>query len=127
MNFKNNETIYSQIADSVKKRIFSGALACGTRLPAIRDFAVLCQVNPNTIVRVYQLLADEGLIYTDSTNGKFVVNDRDYLRRKRAEYLRRRTGEFVAEVREAGMNEQEFLALAQQIFTQANGEDKQHE
>ena len=64
MNFKSNETIWSQIIEYVKKKIFSGAFACGQRLPAIRDFAVTCRVNPNTVVRVYAQLEEEGLIYT---------------------------------------------------------------
>ena len=33
----------------------------GARLPAIRDLALQCRVNPNTIVRVYAHLAEEGL------------------------------------------------------------------
>ncbi len=60
MNFKSNETIWSQIIEYVKKKIFSGAFACGQRLPAIRDFAVTCRVNPNTVVRVYAQLEEEG-------------------------------------------------------------------
>ena len=82
MNFKNNETIYSQIAEYVKKKIFSGEYACGARLPAIRDFAQICQVNPNTIVRVYLQLSEEGLIYTDSTNGKYVTLDAAFVKKR---------------------------------------------
>ena len=29
MNFRSNETIWSQIIEYVKKKIFSGAFACG--------------------------------------------------------------------------------------------------
>ena len=62
MYFKGNETIYSQIAEKIKKKIFSGEYPCGARLPAIRDLAVACQVNPNTVVRVYQQLSEEELV-----------------------------------------------------------------
>ena len=41
MYFKGNETIYSQIAEKIKKKIFSGEYPCGTRLPAIRDLCGL--------------------------------------------------------------------------------------
>ena len=37
MDFKSNETIYSQITEYLKKQIFSGSFACGTRL-SYEDF-----------------------------------------------------------------------------------------
>ena len=116
MNFKNNETIYSQIAEYVKKKIFSGESAPGARLPAIRDFAQTCQVNPNTIVRVYQELSEEKLIYTDSTSGKFVTTDAAYIRQKREEYLEGKAARLVTEAREAGMTEEEFFRLAGKLW-----------
>lgn len=121
MNFKNNETIYSQIAEYVKKKIFSGEYACGARLPAIRDFAQICQVNPNTIVRVYLQLSEEGLIYTDSTNGKYVTLDAAFVKKKREEFLEGKTERLVMEVKEAGMAEKEFLDLAGRIYRGEKG------
>lgn len=112
MYFKGNETIYSQIAEKIRKKIFSGEYACGARLPAIRDLAVACQVNPNTVVRVYQQLTDEGLIYTDGTNGKFVTPDAAFLGQKKREYLQGRAAQFAIEAKEAGLSEGEALALA---------------
>lgn len=118
MNFKNNETIYSQIAENVKKKIFSGEYGRGARLPAIREFAQICQVNPNTIVRVYLQLTQEKLIYTDSTNGKFVTEDAEYIRKKREEYLEEKARRLVTEVKETGMSEEEFLALAHRMYSE---------
>ena len=112
MYFKGNETIYSQIAEKIKKKIFSGEYPCGTRLPAIRDLAVACQVNPNTVVRVYQQLSEEGLIYTDGTSGKFVTPDAALLSQKKREYLRGRALQFASEAKEAGVSEGEALTLA---------------
>ena len=94
MNFKSNETIWSQIIEYVKKKIFSGAFA-------IRDFAGTCRVNPNTVVRVYAQLEEEGLIYTDGTNGKFVTADAAFIARRREEYLRAKAGAFAEEMRGA--------------------------
>ncbi len=112
MYFKGNETIYSQIAEKIKKKIFSGEYPCGARLPAIRDLAVACQVNPNTVVRVYQQLSEEGLIYTDGTSGKFVTPDTALLSQKKREYLRGRALQFAREAKEAGVSEGEALTLA---------------
>ncbi len=121
MDFKSNETIYSQIADHIKKRIFSGQAAPGSRLPAIRDLAKTCQVNPNTVVRVYQELTDEKLVYTDSTNGKFVTPDTAYIAAKREEFLRGKAGRLVEEARETGMGKAEFLRLAEKLWEEKGG------
>ena len=116
MNFKSNETIGSQIIEYVKKKIFSGAYACGSRLPAIRDFAVTCRVNPNTIVKVYAELAQERLIYTDSTNGKFVTTNAGFVAQKREEYLRGKAEAFAREAREAGGGAEDMLKLVGEAF-----------
>ena len=116
MNFRSNETIGSQIIEYVKKKIFSGAYACGSRLPAIREFALDCRVNPNTIVKVYAELSAEGLIYTDSTNGKFVTTDAAFVLRKREEFLREKAGEFAREVREAGGSAEDVTDLFVEAF-----------
>ena len=116
MNFKSNETIWSQIIEYVKKKIFSGAFACWQRLPAIRDFAVTCRVNPNTVVRVYAQLEEEGLIYTDGTNGKFVTADAAFIARRREEYLRAKAGAFAEEMRGAGVGKQELERLIREAL-----------
>lgn len=116
MNFKNNETIYTQIADHVRKRIFAGGYARGERLPAIRDFAMFCQVNPNTIVRVYQELTEEGLIYTDSTLGKFVTSDAAFIERKKQAYVADKTKQFVASIKESGVTKGQFMELVGLVF-----------
>lgn len=126
MYFKGNETIYSQIAERIRKKIFSGEYACGARLPAIRDLAVACQVNPNTVVRVYQQLSEEGLIYTDGTSGKFVTPDAALLQQKKREYLRGRALLFAREAKEAGISEGEALTLAAAALAEVFRADNVH-
>ena len=116
MDFKSNETIYSQITEYLKKQIFCGCFASGARLPAIRDLAVLCRVNPNTIVRVYAQLTEEKLIYTDSTNGKFVTSDGAFILQKKREFLKQKAEAFAKEVREAGLDGKEAVRMLGEIF-----------
>ena len=123
MDFKSNETIYSQIIEYVKKQIFSGSYKRGARLPAIRDLALQCRVNPNTIVRVYAHLAEEGLIYTDSTNGKFVTADRSLILQKKREFVEGKAAAFAREMREAGLGEEEAAKILRDVLQR--GEDEQ--
>ena len=112
MEFKSNQTILSQIVDYMKKEIFSGRYAPGQKIPPIREFAVFCSVNPNTVAKAYQALEDEKLIYTDSTLGKFLTTNKLFLKKKRDEYLEFEMAQFKEELKKCGVSEEEFLWLA---------------
>lgn len=114
MEFKSNQTIVSQIITYMKKEIFSGRLSPGHKIPTIREFAAYCSVNPNTITKAYAALEEENLIYTDSTLGKFVTQNVLYLKAKRMEYLREEMNRFKTELKECGVNEEEFLCLVKE-------------
>ena len=111
MDFKSNQTIVSQITTYMKKQIFSGKLPPGQKIAPIREFAAYCSVNPNTITKAYAALEEEKLIYTDSTLGKYVTTNRLYLKAKRLEYLQEEIRMFRQELRECGVNDEEFLRL----------------
>ncbi|MBQ8658742.1 MAG: GntR family transcriptional regulator [Clostridia bacterium] len=114
MEFKSNETIASQIVTYMKKEIFGGRYQAGQKIPPIREFAAFCSVNPNTVAKVYAILETEGLIYTDSTLGKFVNPNKEFLKKKRREYLQSEMAAFKEELKKCGVDEEEFLCLTKQ-------------
>lgn len=75
MNFNDNKPIYLQMADRIMEEMASGTLLPGARLPSVRDYAVLLQVNANTVMRTYTWLQDHGLIYNKRGIGFFVSQD----------------------------------------------------
>ena len=81
-----------------------------------------CRVNPNTIVRVYAALSEEGLIYTDSTNGKFVTMDRGYILQKKREFLEEKTKIFAKEMQDAGLNADEVTEILEKLFAEGKEE-----
>ena len=74
-NFDTERPIYIQIMDVIKNNIIRGEYLPGSKLPSVRELSTLFKVNPNTIVKSLYFLENEGLIYTDRTNGKFITND----------------------------------------------------
>lgn len=109
MEFKSNQTIVSQVIIYMKKQIFSGKLAPGQKIASIREFACYCSVNPNTVTKAYAVLEEEKLIYTDSTLGKFVTNNKAYIKSKRNEYVQEEIAKFKQELHECGVDDNEFL------------------
>ena len=48
MDYKANTPIYLQVIDDIKRRILTGEIKLGDKLPSTRELAVQYTVNPNT-------------------------------------------------------------------------------
>lgn len=71
MDFNNNQTIYLQIADYVCDHIQMGEYKEGDKIPSVRDLAVALEVSPNTVMRAYDHLQQQGIIFTKRGMGFF--------------------------------------------------------
>jgi GntR family transcriptional regulator len=72
MEFRDNEAIYVQIANSIGEKILLGKWQPEDKIPSVRDLAVEMQVNPNTVIRTYEFLEKQDIIYTKRGLGFFV-------------------------------------------------------
>ena len=68
--------IYVQLKDQILHAIETGALSPGAQLPGIRNLAESLVINPNTVVRVYHELEEEGAVEVRHGLGAFVANRR---------------------------------------------------
>lgn len=65
--------LYGQVAVTLRYRISSGALAPGTRLPALREASQLWGVNLHTVRKAYLQLQEAGMVEVRGTAGAFVA------------------------------------------------------
>jgi DNA-binding transcriptional regulator YhcF (GntR family) len=72
MDFKEQKVIYLQIADYVNDHILLGKWREEDKIPSVRDLAVELQVNPNTVMRAYDFLQQNGIIYNKRGLGNYV-------------------------------------------------------
>lgn len=72
VDFKKQKPIYLQIADSICERIMSGELPPDGRVPSVRDVAVDLCVNPNTVMRTFEYLQQNEIIFNRRGVGYFV-------------------------------------------------------
>lgn len=75
MEFRDNQTIYLQIADHFCENILLKKWAPGDRIPSVREIAVNIEVNPNTVMRTYNYLQEKGIIFNKRGIGYFVSDD----------------------------------------------------
>lgn len=72
MIFSNDKSIYLQMADRLCDEILAGTYQDDGRIPSVREYAVLLQVNTNTAVKAYEELARNEIIYNKRGLGYFV-------------------------------------------------------
>ena len=65
--------IYRQLKDRVVAMLLDGLLKPGDALPSVRQVAAEYQLNPITVSRAFQELADEGLVEKRRGLGMFVL------------------------------------------------------
>ncbi|MBQ1214411.1 MAG: GntR family transcriptional regulator [Tidjanibacter sp.] len=73
MEFNSNKPIWQHICNLVADRIILGLWREGDRIPSVRELAVESQVNPNTVMRAYDLLQRDGIIISQRGIGYFVA------------------------------------------------------
>lgn len=75
MEFNSNKSIYLQICDAICEQILIGTLKPDERIPSVREYGSEIGVNPNTIMRSYEKLTADGIIYNRRGIGYFISPD----------------------------------------------------
>ncbi|GHE23412.1 GntR family transcriptional regulator [Sphingobacterium griseoflavum] len=75
MDFNANKAIYLQIAEHVCEHIMLGTWKDEEKIPSVRDLAVQLEVNPNTVMRTYDLLQQKAIIANKRGIGFFLTPD----------------------------------------------------
>ncbi|MDP9078565.1 MAG: GntR family transcriptional regulator [Bacteroidota bacterium] len=86
MEFKDNEAIYMQIAAYVCDNILLDKWPPEQKIPSVRDLAIELEVNPNTVMRSYEFLQKQEVVYNKRGLGLFVAaNGYETVKRLRKE------------------------------------------
>ncbi|MBO7440907.1 MAG: GntR family transcriptional regulator, partial [Bacteroidales bacterium] len=112
MNFNNSDkAIYLQIADRICDEIISGKYKDDDRIPSVREYAVLLEVNTNTVVKAYDHLSREEVIYNKRGLGFFVVAGakRQILKIRREEFMKQTLPEVFRQMKLLGIGIEEVV------------------
>jgi DNA-binding transcriptional regulator YhcF (GntR family) len=110
MDFHGEKPIYLQIADVFCENILSGSLKADERIPSVREYGADIGVNPNTVMRVYEKLTADGIIYNKRGIGYFVSAD------ARDKILEAQRADFLGKEVPAIKRKMELLGLDAKIF-----------
>lgn len=113
--FDNERPIYVQLVEKIRLEIISGRLKLGERLPSVRELALIARVNPNTMQKALVELEDEGLVYTERTNGKFVTENKELIEKIKNELAKEKVNNYLKDMKNIGITYEEALKYLQEL------------
>ena len=113
MEYNGHKPIYLQNVDLMQEKIIDGEWREEERIPSVREMGVMVGVNPNTVVRSYQLLEAQEIIYNKRGLGYFVKSgavERIKVNLKK-EFISNELPQFKAKAEMLGITKEELLKL----------------
>jgi len=109
--WNDNQPIYRQLRDRVVAMILDGVLKEGDPLPSVRTVAADYRINPLTVLKGYQELADEKLVESKRGLGMFVTTGAReiLLKSERENFLKEQWPEIHARIQRLGLKPEELL------------------
>jgi GntR family transcriptional regulator len=122
--WNDGQPIYRQLRDRVVAMILDGALNEGDPLPSVRSVAADYRVNPLTVLKGYQQLADEQLVESRRGRGMFINAGARalLLRAERDKFLKEQWPGILATIQRLGLTPQQLLDTAASGDTNGNKE-----
>ncbi len=101
MNFTNDKPIYIQMADRLMDEILADKFKDDDRIPSVREYAVLLEVNTNTAVKAYDELSRANVIYNKRGLGYFVTPGakNQILKERKKAFMKERLPELFRQMR----------------------------
>ena len=114
--WSDNAPIYRQLKERVVGMMLDGLLKPGDALPSVRQIAADFQLNPITVSRAYQELADEALVEKRRGLGMYVTDGarEKLLASERERFLNEEWPAMVERIRRLGLNIDQLLKSAVQ-------------
>ena len=111
MEFNRNRPIYLQICDAICEQILGGELKTDQRIPSVREYGAEIGVNPNTVMRSYEKLTGDGIIYNKRGIGYFISPDAPatVLESQRKDFLENELPQILKRMKLLGLEAKDIL------------------
>jgi len=113
--FDNERPIYIQLVEKIRLEIISGKIKSGERLASVRELALTARVNPNTMQKALAELEDEGLVYTERTNGKFVTDNKELIEVIKQQLAEEKVNNYLNDMKNIGISYEESIEYLQKF------------
>lgn len=113
MEFNENKPIYLQIADSIMDGVLDGTYPPDGRLPSVREYAARVEVNANTVMRSYDWLQQQTVIFNKRGIGFFVAPEarKRIVEMRRNVFFRDEAEYFFSRIESFGLSPEDLATL----------------
>ena len=120
MNFKEAKAIYLQIADRICDEILLGQYKEEERIPSVREYAAIVEVNANTAMRSFDYLQSQEVIYNKRGIGYFVSvgKKKKILSLRRKTFLKEELDYFFKQLYTLGISADEIAEMYREYSKQ---------
>ena len=121
MTFNSDKPIFMQMADRLCDEILAGKYQDDDRIPSVREYAVLLEVNTNTAVKAYDELARANIIYNKRGLGYFVTKGakKQILKERKRVFMKEQLPELFRQMQLLGIT----LEDVKDAFVATSGEE----
>lgn len=110
----------AQLREAIARRIRSGVLGPGERVPPVRGLAAELGIAPNTVARAYRELEAAGLLEQRGRRGTFVTGRLPVTPDERAERLARAAEAYARRARQLGVRRADALEAVRRALEPAD-------
>lgn len=107
--------ICPQIGEKLCVMIASGELNAGDRLMSVRDVALKAGVTPNTVQKSFELLEQQGVIYSKRGSGWFVSDQVGIAKEMLNSLIRSKTIVYLNDMQNLGLDKKEIIEIIKEF------------
>ena len=74
LDYRDPRPVYEQIKEKIKELVVAKVLKADDKIFSVREMSAYLTINPNTILKAYKELENEGYIYSFKGKGYFVAD-----------------------------------------------------
>ena len=122
MNFKDNKPIYLQIADRICDEILLNKYNEEERIPSVREYAAIVEVNFNTVMRSFEYLQATEVIFNKRGIGYFVAEGakKKIHSLRKSHFMENEINDFFRQIQLLDIPIEEIVSMYQQYVKQQN-------
>jgi GntR family transcriptional regulator len=103
------QPIFEQVVMQIKFAIAAGTVRSNEMVPSVRDLARHLTINPNTVVRAYRVLQDEGILIIRRGMGLAVAEgSQEECQKQRKDFFKQRFSTFLEEAARSRISKKEL-------------------
>lgn len=111
MLFTSDKPIYQQLVELIQLDILEGKWPEGERVPSVRELAGNLEVNPGTVMRAYEQLQEEQILFNLRGRGLFVADHAKaiILKNQQSHMILLEIPNFIKKMKQLNISVEEFI------------------